>query len=120
MPRGDSLGREATFYLGLASYAHGDLAKAESAFTYLASQFPLTEVRNNLGVVAARRGEKTALEDFQNAVQADPNDPDYRFNLALTYFRAGDLASASRQLREALNLQPSDSQAKSLLDTIST
>jgi tetratricopeptide (TPR) repeat protein len=120
IPRGDSLGREATFYLGLASYAHGDLAKAESAFTYLASQFPLTEVRNNLGVVAARRGEKTALEDFQNAVQADPNDPDYRFNLALTYFRAGDLASASRQLREALNLQPSDSQAKSLLDTIST
>lgn len=120
IPRGDSLGREAAFFLGLAAYSHGNLAKAESAFNFLASQLPLTEVRNNLGVVAARRGQKSALDDFQKAVQADPNDPDYRFNLGLTYYRDGDLASASRQLRETLNLKPNDQEAKSLLDTIST
>ena len=119
VPRGDSLGREAAFFLGLAAYAHGDLAKAQSAFSLLASQLPLTEVRNNLGVVAARRGDKSSLEDFQKAVQADPNDSDYRFNLGLAYYRAGDLAAASRQLREALNIRPSDQEAKSLLETIS-
>ena len=119
VPRGDSLGREAAFFLGLSAYAHGDLAKAQSAFSLLASQLPLTEVRNNLGVVAARRGDKSSLEDFQKAVQADPNDPDYRFNLGLAYYRAGDLAAASRQLREALNIKPSDQEAKSLLETIS-
>ena len=119
VPRGDSLGREATFVLGLAAYYRGDFAKAESAFTFLASQLPLTEVRNNLGVVAVRRGEKGAVEDFQKAVQTDPNDPDYRFNLALGYYRAGDLASASRQIHEVLNLKPGDAEAKSLLDAIS-
>jgi Flp pilus assembly protein TadD/TolB-like protein len=118
IPRGDSLEREAAFFLGLSAYGRGDLARAESAFNFLASQLPLTEVRNNLGVVAARRGEKSAVEYFQKAVQADPNDADYHFNLGLAYYRAGDLAGASHQLRETLNLKPSDQEAKSLLDAI--
>jgi Tfp pilus assembly protein PilF len=110
--------REASFYLGLAAYYHGDYAKSQNAFHALASQFPLTEVYNNLGVVSARRGDRSALDYFQKAVQADPNDPDYRFNLAISYFRAGDQSNAARQIHEALNLRPNDSEAKSFLDAV--
>jgi tetratricopeptide (TPR) repeat protein len=120
IPRGDSIAREATFYLGLAAYYHGDFARAENAFHALAAQLPLTEVYNNLGVVAARRGEKNAAEYFQKAVQADPADSDYRFNLAISYFRAGDQSNAARQLREALSLRPNDSEAKAFLDGVSS
>ena len=118
IPSGDSIAREASFYLGLAAYYHGDLAKSENAFRALASQLPLMEVYNNLGVVSARRGDKGALDYFQKAVQTDPNDPDYRFNLAVSYFRAGDQPNAARQVREALNLRPNDSEAKAFLDLV--
>jgi tetratricopeptide (TPR) repeat protein len=118
IPSGDSIAREAYFYLGLAAYFHGDFVRSQNAFHSLAAQLPLTEVYNNLGVVAARRGDKSALEFFQKAVQADPADADYRFNLAVSYFRAGDQSNAVRQLHEALSLRPNDTEAKSFLDTV--
>lgn len=118
VPSGDSIAREANFYLGLAAYYHGDFVKSQNAFHLLAAQLPLTEVYNNLGVVATRRGDKSALEYFRKAVQADPADPDYRFNLAVSYFRTGDQSNAARQLHEALNLRPNDTEAKSFLDVV--
>ena len=118
IPGGDSIAREAYFYLGLAAYYHGDMVKSQNAFRALAAQLPLTEVYNNLGVVAARRGDKSALELFQKAVQADPADPDYRFNLAVSYFRAGDQSNAVRHLQETLSLRPNDTEARSFLDVV--
>jgi Tfp pilus assembly protein PilF/TolB-like protein len=119
IPSGDSVARAANFYLGLAAYFHGDFAKAQKAFYLLAAQLPLTEVYNNLGVVSARRGDKSAVDYFQKAVQADPADPDYRFNLGVAYFRAGDQSNALRQVREALSLRPNDTEAKSFFDVVS-
>ena len=110
--------REANFYLGLAAYYQGVYERAESAFGFVAARLPLAEVYNNLGVVNSRRGKKGAAEFFQKAVDADPNDADYRFNLGVALYRAGDLGGAGRQLREALALRPSDAEAKSLLDSI--
>lgn len=118
IPRSDPAGREASFYAGLCYYFIGEYDKAESAFKYLTSLFPLTEVYNNLGVVAARRGKKTADDYFQKAVEADPHEPDYHFNLGLTLYRNGDMNGAARQLREAVRLRPSDTEAKSLLDAV--
>lgn len=120
VPRGSAPAHEANFYLGLAAYYHGEYDKAETAFNYLASRLPLTEVYNNLGVVAARRGKRSALDYFHKAVDADPSDPDYHFNLALALYRAGDPAAAARQLRETLNLKASDAEAKSLLEAIAS
>ena len=75
------------------------------------------QVYNNLGVVDARRGRRTAaVEYFSKAVRADPNDPDYRFNMALALFKNGDNAGAAHQLREELQLRPTDLEAKSLLE----
>ncbi|HXM23949.1 MAG TPA: tetratricopeptide repeat protein [Terriglobales bacterium] len=118
VPENNPLAREANFYLGLAAYDNGDFPRAESAFRFVAARLPLAEVYNNLGVVSSRADRKTAAEYFQKAIDADPNDPDYHFNLAIELYRTGDLAGASRQLRDTLSLKPGDTAAKSLLDAI--
>ncbi len=110
--------REANFYLGLAAYAHGDYAKSESAFEFVAARLPLAEVYNNLGVVAARRGQKKAVDYFDKAIQNDPSDPDYHFNLGVTLSQAGDRAGAVRELHTALDRRPNDAEARTLLDSL--
>jgi tetratricopeptide (TPR) repeat protein len=117
--RSASVAREANFYLGLAAYDQGDLAKSEGAFEFVAAQLPLAEVYNNLGVVAASRGKtKTSAEDFERAIQNDPSDPDYHFNLALALAQSGDRAAAARELHATIDHRPSDAEAKTLLDSL--
>lgn len=118
IPKTDSSAGEANFLLGLSAYYIGQYDKAEAAFRVDESRLPLTEVYNNLGVVASRR-HKNSVEYFQRAIQQDPNDPDYRFNLGVALYKSGDTAGAVRQLREALTRRPSDAEAKELLNTIS-
>jgi len=112
------LAREANFYLGLAAYYQEDFPRAEAAFRFVAARLPLAEVYNNLGVVSSRSDRKTAGGYFQKAIDADPNDPDYHFNLAVELSHAGDVAGASHQLHDTLLLRPGDAAAKSLLDAI--
>ena len=113
-----AVAREANFYLGLAAYAHGDLAKSENAFQFVAARLPLAEVFNNLGVVASRRGQKKAAEYFQRAIENDPSDPDYHFNMGVTLSQAGDRAGAARELRTTLDHRPNDAEAKMMLDSL--
>jgi tetratricopeptide (TPR) repeat protein len=120
IPRQSLKAREAAFYAGLAAYYTGDYARAEDEFTFVAAQLPLTEVYSNLGAAQARRGKRTAADYFQRAVQADPDDADYRFNLALALLRNGDQAGALRQVRETAALRPGDSEAKSLLEALNS
>ena len=120
VPQNDPLAREANFYLGLSSYYQGDFQRAETAFGFVAARMPLPEVYNNLGVAQSRRNEKSAAEYFQKASETDPNDADYHFNFAVALYRSGDLAGATKQLREALGLRPDDAEAKSLLDNVNT
>jgi len=117
VPKADANANEAQFYLGLATFYAGHMDKSESAFQTLAARLPLTEVLNNLGVVAARRGEKSARGYFEKTVQTDPNEPDYRFNLAVTLFREGDTQGTTRELRELLAIHP-DAEAKSFLEAV--
>ena len=116
--RNDALAGEASFYLGLCEFYLGHYEKAENAFEFVAARLPLIEVYNNLGVVAERRGEKSAVQYFERAVDAAPSDPDYRLNLAIALARNGDGSGASRQLRELLALTPSDDEARTLLATL--
>lgn len=113
------MAREANFYLGLAAYEHGDFARAESAFQFVAARLPLAEVYNNLGVVAGRRGRKNSVEYFQRALRNDPSDPDYHFNLGIALNQTGDTAGANREFRAALERRPNDAEARSLLDSLS-
>jgi tetratricopeptide (TPR) repeat protein len=113
-----AVAREANFYLGLAAYSHGDFAKSESAFEFVAARLPLAEVYNNLGVVATRRGQKKAVDYFERAIQNDPSDADYHFNRAVTLTQAGDRAGAARELHATLDHRPNDAEAKMLLDSL--
>ena len=117
VPATDSLAGQADFYRGLSCYYVSDYDCAESAFTMLAANFPLPEVVNNLGVVQGRRGKRSEVEWLQKAVAADPNDPDYHFNLAVAYARLFDNAHATAELTQTLQLRPSDTEAKSFLDS---
>ena len=102
---------EANFLLGLSEYHLGHFEKASAAFKATAERVPLTEVLNNIGVAENRRGHHDAADYFQKAVEADPSDPDYHFNLAVALYRKGDLAGAQRQLRETLSRRPNDTEA---------
>jgi Tfp pilus assembly protein PilF/TolB-like protein len=119
VPPDDSLSGQASFYRGLSAYYIGDYDAAEAAFKTLAGQFPLPEVINNLGVVLGRRGRRAELDYLQKAVEIDPNDADYHFNLAVAYARVFDNAHATKELKETLRVRPTDAEARSFLDTLS-
>lgn len=104
---------EAGFYRGLARFNANKYAEAEAAFAFVASRLPLPEVVNNQGVAASRQG-KDAAPLFQRASTADPNDPDYHYNLAVALLRRGDSAGAQKELTEVLRLRPQDAEAKQL------
>jgi Tfp pilus assembly protein PilF len=107
---------EARFLAGISSYHLRQWEKAESAFLTVTATLPLNEAFNNLGVVQAKeRKRAAALESLQKALEGDPDDPDYLYNLACFYLRAGDYAQAARRLKEVLSKRPSDAEAKALL-----
>lgn len=119
IPKTDPAIGEASFLLGMSEFYRGNFDKAIAAFNYLLTRVPLTELYNNMGVAEARRGRRAAaVEYFSKAVNADPNDADYRFNLAVALFKNGDSAAAGRQLRDELQQRPTDGEAKALLDMI--
>ncbi len=119
IPATDRNANEAHFYLGLAEFYTGQMEKAEAAFHWLAARLPLSEIYNNLGVTAAKQGEKRARTYFEKIVQNDPNDADYRVNLAIELYREGDATQTIRQLRESLALHPDDAEARAFLDDVS-
>ena len=104
---------EANFYLGLSRFNAAKYADAENAFAFVAVRLPLPEVVNDQGVALERQG-KDGGALFQRAVTADPNDPDYHYNLALTEYRRGDFAGAGRDIDATLKLQPKDTEASEL------
>jgi tetratricopeptide (TPR) repeat protein len=114
----DDRAREANFYLGLSAYHLGQNDRAKKAFLAVLSQFPLPEIYNNLGVLEYLTRDSAALTDFRKAMQSDPQDQDYRFNLALALARALDVSGAVQQLRELLKLNPGDDEARDLLATL--
>ncbi len=104
---------EAEFYRGLAYFYTGHYQDAEEAFAFVAGQLPLPEVVNDQGVAASRRGHDGGAL-FQEAINGDPHDPDYLFNLAIALARRGDTTNALSAVGQALKLRPQDSEAAEL------
>jgi len=104
---------EASFYRGLALMFSGEYTKAEAAFAEVARVLPLAPVLNNQGVAISRQGhDGTAL--FRQAEAADPNAPDYHFNLAVSLDRHGDRAGAQSEIAQYLKQRPNDSEAQEM------
>jgi tetratricopeptide (TPR) repeat protein len=118
IPQSDRRALEAGFYIGLSRFNTAKYAEAESAFSFVASRLPLPEVVNNQAVASSRQGHN-AVPLFQRASTADPNDPDYHYNLAVALFRQGDFAGANREVNLTLKLRPADSEAAQLKTSIS-
>ncbi|MDP9038965.1 MAG: tetratricopeptide repeat protein [Acidobacteriota bacterium] len=114
IPPSDRQALEAGFFLGLARFNTARYADAAAAFAFVASRLPLSEVVNNQGVALTRQ-DKDATPLFQQAVAADPADPDFHFNLAVALYRRNDLAGAIRELQTVLQLHSADSEAADLL-----
>lgn len=113
-PLHPSAGR-AQFLLGLCDLYLGQPDKAETTLAELSRRVPLPEVYNNLGVARGRLGKATALDPLQKAAEADPDDADYRFNLAVALFRKGDATGSTREIRTFLAANPNDAEGKELL-----
>ncbi len=110
---------DADFYRGLAFFYTGKYLQAEDAFAFVSTRLPLPEVVNNQGVAAARRGHDGAPL-FQQAITADPRDPDYHFNAAIAFARRGDTAHALGELDQVLKLHADDSEAQAFANNLRT
>ena len=106
---------QASFFLGLARFQSGDYAAAQKAFQAVAQAVPLSEVYNNLAAAESRRNLPQALEDFRKALDGDPNDPAYHFNVGYALWKKGDFSTAADRFRAALDRNPDDQMATLLL-----
>ena len=111
--------RTARFDAGLSLVGLERYEAASAMFGALADEQPTAAVLNNLGVVTLRRdwsaGGGAAAAYFERAAQADPDDPDYRFNAGYARWRAGAWPAAVQALREAVRRNPADADAHIVL-----
>lgn len=119
VPASSPWARRARFLAGVSQI---NLQKYDDAFaTYkaLADRQPTAPVLNNLGIVQLRRGgdQATGLPTFyfDRAAQADPDDPEYYFNLGYAYMVTRDLQAAMYWLREVVRRDPADGDAHFVL-----
>jgi tetratricopeptide (TPR) repeat protein len=107
--------REAHFFAGLARYRLGEFADAERDFRIVAEAVPLNEVWNNLAAAQARLDSPEALANFEKALEGDPGDPVYHFNVGYALFRAGEMEKAADRFRAVLDRNPDDTEATTML-----
>src|SRR5690242_13965676 len=68
---------------------------------------PADVAANELGAWFAQKGDLTcAIQSFENAVKANPDSLDGRYNLGLALTEAGNSARAIRELQALVKSQP--------------
>lgn len=115
IPADDFHYRDANFLLGLALFQFGDFSGAQKAFQAVADVVPLSEVYNDLGAAQSRRNLPQAIDSFRKALEGDPNDPVYHFNLGYALWKKGDFGAAANRFRAVLDRQPDDEMATLML-----
>jgi Flp pilus assembly protein TadD len=111
--------RRARFLAALSRIHLRQYDEAFALLTSLLSASPSPTVLNNLGVIQARRGYTPqtghAAYYFTKAAEADPDDPDYAFNVGYAYWLDRDPKAASYWLTEAVRRSPADGDAHFVL-----
>lgn len=107
---------QALYYSGICHHYVAEYAAAESAFATVAAAIPLNEVFSNLGATQTRLGRlPQAIENFEKALEGDPADPVYHFNLGYALWYAKRFAEAADRFRAVLERIPDDRDATTLL-----
>ena len=106
---------QANFFAGLSRYYSGDFAGAQAAFQLVAQVVPLSEVYNDLGAAQSRANSAQALETFRRALEGDPGDMVYQFNVGYALWKSGDFRQAAEHFGIVLKRDPSDADAMLLL-----
>lgn len=122
VPEESAVARRARFLAALSELRLGRYKEATERLESLRAGHEDAAVLNNLGVINLRRGKgqagASARSFFEKALAADPDDPDYRFNLGYAAYLARDLPAAIDSLREAVRRNPSDGEAHYVLGTV--
>jgi tetratricopeptide (TPR) repeat protein len=107
---------EQLFRDAVAAQQHGDEALAVRKYQELLKRYPdAVEVRANLGAaLATLKRYDEAIEQYR-AVLAKKDNSGLRLNLALAYYKKGDLRDAVEQLNTLLAAQPGDMRVATLL-----
>lgn len=106
---------EARFTLGLSRFEISDFEGARKAFEEVSPKLPVPEVWNNLGAAQARLNLPDAFDNFRRALEADPTDPDYHFNVGYMLWKRGDFNTAAERFRAVLDRSAADEDAIYLL-----
>ncbi|OLE83338.1 MAG: hypothetical protein AUF76_06695 [Acidobacteria bacterium 13_1_20CM_2_65_9] len=111
--------RRARFLAGVSQLNLNRYDEAFATFKALADAQATASALNNLGVVQLRRGSTPQTGQptyyFNKAAEADPDDPDYLFNLGYAYWENRDPQAALYWLREAVRRNPADGDAHFVL-----
>lgn len=107
---------DARFRMGLAAYGANDYPAAAGYFREVLKAYPLSEVYNNLGAAESQMNLPVAADEFRHALETDPENPAYLFNLGMTLLKAGSFEDAARGFQRVLNHDPNDAEARTLLD----
>lgn len=115
IPAADRRYPEARFKMGLSAYGVGDFNSAAAYFREVSKAFPMNEVFNNLAAAESQLGSPGAVDDFKRALDGDPNNPTYLFNLGLALLKNSSFDEAARRLQTVVDRKPNDAEARSLL-----
>jgi tetratricopeptide (TPR) repeat protein len=119
VPAASPVARPAKFLAGLSQIQLRKYDDAFATFKSLLDAQATPTALNNLGVVQLRRGATAqtgvATFYFKKAAEADPDDPDYVFNLGYAYWQDRDPQAAIYWLREAVRRNPADGDAHFVL-----
>ncbi len=100
------------FLSGLNSYFLRDPGAAVKRWFDLSQKTPTAEIYNNIGIALVAKNEiEDAVWYLSKAVELDPEDPDFRFNFAVSHYQKGTNEDAARHFREAIEMHPADYQA---------
>jgi tetratricopeptide (TPR) repeat protein len=121
VPADSPWANRARFLAGLSYLSRSTLDDAFSTFKKLIDGSPTPSALNNVGIVQLRRGGSAQSGQpsyyFDQAVKADPDDPDYAFNLGYAYALERDPQAAIYWLRETVRRNTADGEAHFILAT---
>jgi tetratricopeptide (TPR) repeat protein len=116
-PQAPSVDVDALLSAGIAAQQQHDLKSAiEDYRKALAVQPKLMEARANLGAALAADGQfDAAVVEDTRALESAPGNTSLRMNLALAYYKKGDMPHANTQFEAVHQARPSDARAATLL-----